>query len=338
MLQSRAWGSEGALRRGLIVCLLATACALTSSQRKSFVGDSTRLPPSLPTLTSSALRACPVTSPNGRNPPDPIRVGPPVPERHGNGVLWMDGAGTIAPDPEQWRPDGSLVWKMGWDRGIPGRLEVVGRRLDAPAPPAVGKYDLPGYGMLGFQAGSMYFPSEGCWELTGRVIGPLGEASLRVVVLVVRLPFQPLGVRWLPEGSFLKELEVKDLPGAIREVYIPVVQEQERLWWGREGVWSREGGWVEAPVFSRGYGVLVVETARRGWQGGPPNPIGPTERLLVRGQPARCIQSPPEDATALLWEEGNFRYRVLQWGLRLGCADLRRVVEGPHGPSSEGER
>jgi hypothetical protein len=37
---------------------------------------------------------------------------------------------------------------------------------------------------------------------------------------------------------------------------------------------------------------------------------------------------PWEDATALLWEEGNFRYRVLQWGLRLGCADLRRVVEG----------
>jgi hypothetical protein len=317
------------MSRRLIFGLLMAVCLLFSCQNKPYAGEPSHFIDSIPPLTSAAIRACPITFPNGRNPPNPIRVGPPVPQRHGNGVLWMDGAGKIVPDPKQWNSDGSLNWKMGWDRGIPGRLEVTGRRLDAPAPPAVGEYDLPGYGRLGFQAGGVHFPSEGCWELTGRVVGPLGEGSLRVVVLVVRLPFRLLEVAWLPGGLSLKDVEVGDWPNAVRVVYGPVVEGRERIWWGWEGgVWSREGEWEEVPVFSWGYGALVVETARRGWQGGPPNPIGPAERLVVRGQPARCIQSPQEDATALLWEEGNFRYRVLQWGLRLGCADLRRVVEG----------
>jgi hypothetical protein len=38
-----------------------------------------------------------------------------------------------------------------------------------------------GYGDSGFQATGIIFPTEGCWEVTGRV----GEASLTFVTLVI---------------------------------------------------------------------------------------------------------------------------------------------------------
>jgi hypothetical protein len=48
-----------------------------------------------------------------------------------------------------------------------GPLSIIGRRLDAPAPPLGA--DVPsGYGMTGFQASGVKFPTEGHWEVTGR--------------------------------------------------------------------------------------------------------------------------------------------------------------------------
>jgi hypothetical protein len=61
-----------------------------------------------------------------------------------------------------------------------GRLTLSGRRLDAPAAP-LGTSVPEGYGMRGFQASGVVFPSEGCWEIEGR----LGEEALRLVMLVV---------------------------------------------------------------------------------------------------------------------------------------------------------
>ncbi len=298
-------------------------------------------PSPFPPLTSAAIRACPVTFPNGRNPPSPIRVGAPTPHRHGNGILWTGWglASKILPSPEYWHSDGSLDWKTGWFRGIHGHLEVVGHRLDAPAPPAIGKFDLPGYGTRGLQIGVIHFPSEGCWELIARLSGPQGQAQLRFVILLLRPPFPTFRFAWLPPGLNLQDIEVEDYPHALREVFRPPVEERERLWWGWEGgVWSREGNWENVPTFSWGYGKLVIETAQRSWSGGPSNPTGPSQRLTVRGQPGQCIQSPQEDTTALIWEEGAFRYRILQWGLKLSCADLLRIAEGPSTPGFGGKR
>jgi hypothetical protein len=290
-----------------------------------------------PSLTRAAIHACPVTRPNGWNHPpvladlDPGERPSLSASEHGNGTLWISGfpiGGKILAHAEHWDPDGSLRWKMGWWRGVPGRLQIVGRRLDAPAPP-LQVYIPEGYGGLGFQAVGLHFPSEGCWELTGRLSGPYGQTSLRVVVLVMPLPFHPLTVAELPKGLSWKDVEVEDLPSAVRMVYAPVVEGRERVRWGwKGGIWSREGEWVEAPVFGWGYGVLMVETAWRGWRGGPPDPAGRVERVWVRGRAGRCVESVQEDAAGLMWEEGGMRYRVLQWGLGLGCEELRRVVEG----------
>ena len=63
---------------------------------------------------------------------------------------------------------GSISAKLGWWRGVAGRLTISGRRLDAPAPPL--RAVVPeGYGELGFQPSGPVFPTEGCWEVTGKV-------------------------------------------------------------------------------------------------------------------------------------------------------------------------
>jgi hypothetical protein len=69
--------------------------------------------------------------------------------------------------------------KFGWWRVATGGLQLTGRRLDAPAPPA--RAPVPdGYGDGGFQASGVDFPTEGCWEVTRT----LPTTSLRFVAFV----------------------------------------------------------------------------------------------------------------------------------------------------------
>ncbi len=69
--------------------------------------------------------------------------------------------------------------KWAWLRHVWGRLSVDGRRLDAPAPAL--RVDVAEvYGDGGFQPAGITFPTEGCWQITGRV----GDASLTFVTLV----------------------------------------------------------------------------------------------------------------------------------------------------------
>ena len=78
--------------------------------------------------------------------------------------------------------DGSIWLKLGWWRGVAGRLVITGRRLDAPAPPL--DADVPGgYGARGFVPSGLVFPTAGCW----RVQGALGAARLSFVVKVTKL-------------------------------------------------------------------------------------------------------------------------------------------------------
>ena len=151
-------------------------------------------PSETPLATWTAGTACPVTQPNGAWPPGFGRTEPPQaddPESDdgfGNATLWtnlwMWGEGEVAVPSSHVHPDGSFgEMKWAWYRYVPGCLTIEGRRHDALAPP-LQAWIPAGYGEVGFQVAGIIFPSEGCWEITGRV----GEASLTFVTFVVPPP------------------------------------------------------------------------------------------------------------------------------------------------------
>ena len=122
---------------------------------------------------------CPVTSPNGRTPVNEM----PAPfSHHGNDALitalWPNGVVVI--EPSMVMSDGTLGMKWPWWREVVGPLAIEGERIDASAP-LLGSQIPDGYGDSGFQASGLLFPTEGCWQVTGRV----GEESLTFVTWVM---------------------------------------------------------------------------------------------------------------------------------------------------------
>lgn len=145
----------------------------------------------------TSVASCPVTQPNGNNPPEFGETIPPQPYDgyeggYGNASLWtnlwMWGEGEVPVPVTHVQPDGAFgPMKWAWYRYVPGRLDIEGRRLDAPASPL--QADIPtGYGGFGFQVSGITFPSAGCWEITGR----LGDERLTFVTLVIAPESTPL--------------------------------------------------------------------------------------------------------------------------------------------------
>jgi hypothetical protein len=135
---------------------------------------------------STPSTACPVTLPNGHNPPSQRRPGQTSPFSHGNRRLWVElyPRGIIRPaNYGRARPNGTIAVKFPWTRGVTGHLRITGQRLDADAP-ALQSWVPGGYGRTGFQSSAVIFPATGCWEVTGRV----GSASLTVVTKVTGPP------------------------------------------------------------------------------------------------------------------------------------------------------
>jgi hypothetical protein len=135
-------------------------------------------------LTIADAERCPVTKPGKA----PAEIGDRLfgsAEAFGDNDLWVGGLGSdgvIPADSRFVESDGSIGWKLGWWRIVSGTLMITGRRLDAPAPPL--RASVPdGYGPKGFQASGVYFPTEGCWELTGTV----GGSELTFVTFVLRI-------------------------------------------------------------------------------------------------------------------------------------------------------
>src|ERR1700730_6808031 len=132
---------------------------------------------------SADTSACLVTKANG-NPPPGLQ---PIALFYGNGalwtVLWPDGTVVFRPGGSGFvLPDGSLSMKFPWWRGVRRKLTIQGRRLDATAPPLraeIGKGNVD----TGFSATAIIFPTEGCWQVTGKV----GRASLTFVTRVVKV-------------------------------------------------------------------------------------------------------------------------------------------------------
>lgn len=130
------------------------------------------------------VATCPVTLPVGVAADGQDRPFASSALAFGNSQLWVvpiQEDGVIRADLRFVESDGSISQKFGWWRITPGTLTISGRRLDAPAPPL--RASVPdGYGSSGFQASGVYFPTEGCWAVTGSV----GGGTLTFVTFVVR--------------------------------------------------------------------------------------------------------------------------------------------------------
>jgi hypothetical protein len=141
------------------------------------------------TSAASDDEECNVTVPNG------IVAGAVKQKRwsHGNSLLsvgpfglWPDGTVEFRPGGAGFTtPDGGLGMKFGWTRGVPGRLKVSGRRLDAFAPPLILEAK-DGYGDLGFQPSYVIFSAPGCWEVSAQV-GERLDSRVVFVTKVVRI-------------------------------------------------------------------------------------------------------------------------------------------------------
>jgi hypothetical protein len=100
--------------------------------------------------------------------------------------LWPNGTVVFKPGgPGFATRAGGLAMKFGWTRGVPGKLNVSGRRLDGVAPPLMFETN-NGYGDVGFQASYLIFPTPGCWEVTAQV-GEREDSRMAFTTKVVKL-------------------------------------------------------------------------------------------------------------------------------------------------------
>ena len=124
--------------------------------------------------------ACPVTEPAWLTPPDDAAVsGSPEPGHYfvnPDRSLWASAWWTGQAN--EYLRAGDEGIKIGWFRPAGATLEISGQRLDGPAPPL--DAHAPCCYPTRFQATGLVFPSEGCWQVTGRAAG----SELSFVVMV----------------------------------------------------------------------------------------------------------------------------------------------------------
>ncbi len=173
----------------LLAVISLAACSPASPARPSTavvnpapsapITSTERSPSPLPVSVGSDAAACPVTRPNGAPPPEGEA---PDGNYLGNGrlwtVLWPKGMVVVPPDGVE--PDGGLGMKFPWWRGpdVHGALHITGHELTLGFAVLA---DVPdGYGDTGFQASGIVFPTEGCYQVTGRA----GGAQLAFVTMV----------------------------------------------------------------------------------------------------------------------------------------------------------
>ncbi len=158
---------------GLVVIpILFSACQrLTAGRRISLA----------PSRASATVREnapttmnCPVTKAILDEPPKD-----PNADLSGVGDWYVNAERTIWVRSQHWRV-GSEGNKVIWIRPAGTELTIIGRRLDGWAP-LLG-VDMPCCYPTGFQVTGLYFPTDGCWEITAMA----GNSKLRFVTEVQR--------------------------------------------------------------------------------------------------------------------------------------------------------
>jgi hypothetical protein len=124
----------------------------------------TAISPAAPTPAA----ACPFTEPTWAKPADDPAVLDPM----SFGYYYLNEDHSIwasawpSEDDPYFLHAGEEGNKMGWFRPAGAELDITGQRLDGEAPPL--ESEVPCCYPARFQATGLYFPTEGCWEVTAR--------------------------------------------------------------------------------------------------------------------------------------------------------------------------
>lgn len=106
--------------------------------------------------------------------------------------LWPNGTVVFKPGGAGFQTqDGALGMKFGWTRGVRGKLNVTGRRIDGEAPPLRFETGTPNSDS-GFLASYLIFPTPGCWEVTAQV----GDREDSKITFVTRVEKIGAGPAW----------------------------------------------------------------------------------------------------------------------------------------------
>lgn len=172
-------GRLGAMRVGACnVTTRARHLAIAAGGVALVLGTLGAIALALPASAAAPLGGCPVTHPNGRNPPGTRESS----LFHGNGRLFtsLPPRGVFETAPEMISATGTIRLKFPWWRAVHGRLHLTGWRYGRKAQSI--RTQVPdGYGLDGFQATSLFFRGPGCWVVNGRVGA---DASMRFIIQV----------------------------------------------------------------------------------------------------------------------------------------------------------
>jgi hypothetical protein len=147
--------------------ILLTGCAAIAANAPSGLPVTPSASPTEVTLE----RACPVTEPVwAKFPEDSAVQDPPA---YGyyflneDRSIWASASWTEQEDTSLHVSEEGI--KVGWFRPTGAELAITGQRLDADAPPL--EADVPCCYPTRFQATGLYFPTEGCWQVTAKAAG-----------------------------------------------------------------------------------------------------------------------------------------------------------------------
>ena len=172
--------SAVAVPRSIIICVLVSAILTGCTKITTIASEAFPQTPNISPTESTSADACPVTEPVWVKPPDDAAV-QNEPEFgfyfvNQDRSIWASASWTEAEGyPLRVNEEGV---KVGWFRPAGATLEISGRRVDGQAP-ALDAH-IPCCYPTRFQATGLYFPTQGCWEVTAKA----AESMLSFVVWV----------------------------------------------------------------------------------------------------------------------------------------------------------
>jgi len=164
----------------LILGVLLTGCAATATTVPELTPKIPSETPEVTPTESSLASSCPVTEPVWAKPPEDSAVQDPPAYGYyyvnEDRSIWSSAWWTESEE-YQLRVSEEGV-KVGWFRPAGAELVITGQRIDAEAPPleAHASCCYP----TRFQASGLYFPTEGCWEVSAKA----ADSTLSYVVFV----------------------------------------------------------------------------------------------------------------------------------------------------------